>query len=145
MKKVLLVDDEPFVLKGLALVVDNWGYYPLMAASGREALLRIDENGPPDALLTDYRLRDEETGIDVITAVRAHCGTLVPAVLLTGDTEPARLRKLARSDVPVLHKPVLPDRIRMLLAVLTDDASGRQADPMHLRNRLAATRAFARR
>lgn len=145
MKKVLLVDDEPYILKGLALVVDSWGFHPLAARDGEEALRLVEANGIPAALLTDYRLRDRENGMDVIAAVRRRCGTPVPAILLTGDTEPARLRHMAHGEVPILHKPAPPDRIRLLLTMLTDDARARQCDPGNLRARLIERRAFARR
>jgi CheY-like chemotaxis protein len=34
---------------------------------------------------------------------------MVPALLITGDTSPDRLRAALDSGIPVLHKPVAPD------------------------------------
>lgn len=127
MKKVLVVDDEPYVLKGLAMVVDAWGYCAMTATCAAEALAVVKKNGVPSALVTDYRLRDQETGLDVIQAVRLECGCVVPALLITGDTEPARMACIARTDVPVLHKPVKPERIKAVLdavALEADEAEG---------------------
>ncbi|MEY8878984.1 MAG: hybrid sensor histidine kinase/response regulator, partial [Leptothrix sp. (in: b-proteobacteria)] len=56
-----------------------------------------------DLLITDQRL-NAATGLDVIEAVRSYGGP-VPALVITGDTAPADLARLAVSKVPVLHKP----------------------------------------
>jgi CheY-like chemotaxis protein len=67
-----------------------------------------------DLVLSDHRLGDG-TGREVIQHLRTHQPAL-PAILLTGDTSPEQLAELARSGVPVLHKPVLPERLREAVA-----------------------------
>jgi CheY-like chemotaxis protein len=39
----------------------------------------------------------------------------VPALLITGDTEPARLREAEAACLELLHKPVHPARLRAWL------------------------------
>ncbi|MEW5726777.1 MAG: PAS domain S-box protein, partial [Pseudomonadota bacterium] len=60
---VVLIDDEPIVLKGLSMALESWGYQVLAATSEAEAvdLLRgIQER--PSLILADYRLREGLTG-----------------------------------------------------------------------------------
>ena len=49
--------------------------------------------------------------------LRGHADPDIPAVLITGDTAPDRLREAAASGYPILHKPV---SALMLAAVLAD-------------------------
>jgi len=72
----------------------------------------------PDLVLTDYQLRSGETGITLVRRLVArHPG--VPAVLITGDTAPDRLREAAESALPLLHKPVSAEALRALIAAMT--------------------------
>ena len=42
-------------------------------------------------------------------------GRDVPAVIITGDTGPERLRELSGTGQQLLHKPVQPARLRAVL------------------------------
>jgi CheY-like chemotaxis protein len=41
-------------------------------------------------LISDYRLRSNSTGAQAIAALRQQAGRDLPALLVTGDTAPAR-------------------------------------------------------
>ncbi len=103
--RVLVVDDEPEVRQALRLMLEAAHWQVRAAAGLAEARLLLADDDGVDALVLDYRLRYEETGIDAIQGLRA-AGCLAPAVLLTGDTSPDKLRLLAETGLPVLHKPV---------------------------------------
>ena len=57
-RKVLVVDDDPVISKALSFKLSSWGYAPVMAADGSEAiaamreerpgLVLMDVNFPPD-------------------------------------------------------------------------------------------------
>jgi len=68
-------------------------------------------------VIADYRLRDAN-GAEAIAAIREACGRMVPGVILTGDTEPARLADAKASGFELLHKPVDPERLRETLRSL---------------------------
>ncbi|MEA3641158.1 MAG: response regulator [Lamprobacter sp.] len=113
---VLLIDDERDVLQATALLLGQWGCAVLTADSGAQALALLRREGlVPDVILSDLRLRDDETGIDAIAAVRAVLRQPVPAVLLTGDTAPERIRLARESGYRLLHKPLQPARLRAAL------------------------------
>ena len=46
----------------------------------------LDIGRQPDAILTDYRLRDGRTGVEAIAELRTTFGPHIPAALITGDT-----------------------------------------------------------
>lgn len=89
-----------------------------MAGSIDEALVLARAHAPA-LVISDYRLREQRTGAEAIAAVRAALGFDVPALLITGDTAPERLREAEASGVALLHKPVVPaDLYRAILIVL---------------------------
>jgi len=88
--------------------LQQFGWECLSAETLEEALAHIDHR-LPDLMVSDYRLRGQLTGVDAITAVRARLGQQLPALLITGDTDPERLRDAHASRVQLLHKPVVPE------------------------------------
>ncbi|MFA7430788.1 MAG: PAS domain S-box protein [Rhodospirillaceae bacterium] len=106
---LLVIDDEALIALGLRDVLESWGHEVVIAGSWAEALRRLkDQGSAPAAILTDYRLRAGETGTDVIRLLRDHFGAHIPALVMTGDTAPDRLRALNSQGLDVLHKPVTP-------------------------------------
>jgi signal transduction histidine kinase/CheY-like chemotaxis protein len=115
-RAILIIDDEDAVREGLALLLEEWGYQAIAAASYHQAeRLARTLDLPPDLILSDLHLGDGPDGLSAIEAVRLGCGCEVPAILITGDTSPEELRRATDSGYMVLFKPVQP---RKLLAAL---------------------------
>src|SRR5690606_14705956 len=107
-----VVDDEETILAGLRALLQEWGCEALSASDEDEALLRAGEwPGPPDLVISDLRLGDGRTGLDVLRALALHYGH-DPArpgfarLLVTGETRRDRLDEIAAHRIPVLFKPV---------------------------------------
>ena len=103
--RIALVEDNAMVRAALVGGLEKLGHQ-VLATADQAALLAQLASQSPDILVSDFRLAQGETGIDVIAAVRARFGTGLPAVLITGDTDPALLRRMASLGIVVLHKPV---------------------------------------
>lgn len=71
-----------------------------------------------DLMVVDYRLPGECTGADVIARVTAARDSAIPAMIITSDTAPNRLREAQALGLPLLHKPVKPARLRAALGAL---------------------------
>jgi CheY-like chemotaxis protein len=82
-----------------------------------EAALGSDSR-PPDMLVIDYRLRRHASGIETIGRLHQVAGHRVPALVITGDTAPDRLREAQDSGYPLLHKPVKPAELRTVMRQL---------------------------
>lgn len=109
---IILIDDEVQIREGMKQFLEEWGCSVLVAASEEEAIHKLrQENCKPRVIITDYRLREEKTGIQAIRAIRDEIGMIVPALIITGDTAPERLREAQASGHALLHKPVLPAQI----------------------------------
>ena len=104
--KVLVVDDDDYIRLSLVAVLGATCHDVVEAGSVGEAIAGLERRGKAlDVVVTDYRLRQGETGMDVIRAVRMAYGASVPALLLTGD---AGTTEIGMDNVGVLHKPVSP-------------------------------------
>ncbi|NLD70893.1 MAG: response regulator [Limnobacter sp.] len=110
---VLVIDDEPSIRLGMRTLLEGLGCRVELAASTEDALAAVAER-PPDLVLADLRLQDEDDGISAIQAIRlVHPGT--PAILVSGDTAPDRLREADAAGIPMLHKPVPVDQLRQAI------------------------------
>jgi len=116
--RVALVDDNSAVLTAMTMAMELMGHQVIGAQTGSALLHRLGDL-PPDIVVSDYRLDFGKTGVDVIAAVRKQFGEALPALLVTGDTDPALLRNLANDGIVVLHKPVDVDALHIQMAQLT--------------------------
>ncbi len=82
-KRILLVDDEPLILKGLKYSLEQEGYETDSAADGEEALSRFF-SGTYDIILLDVMLPKLD-GISVCQRIREHSN--VPIIMLTAKGE----------------------------------------------------------
>ncbi|MBE5776229.1 MAG: response regulator transcription factor [Clostridiales bacterium] len=82
-KRILLVDDEPLILKGLRYTLEQEGYEILTAMDGEEALKVFMEN-QVDLILLDVMLPKLD-GISVCQRIRE--GSNVPIIMLTAKGE----------------------------------------------------------
>ncbi len=108
--RVLVIDDDESVRTGMLHLLRDWGCDCDAVESIEEALSLI-QTRPPGLVISDFRLRDQRTGTEAIEALRAVLGKQLPAILITGDTAPSRLREAQASGIPLLHKPVSPDQL----------------------------------
>lgn len=122
--RVLVVDDDESVRLGMHHLLGSWGCRCRVAESLDEAL-SFSWTVPPDAIVCDYRLRERQTGADAIRLIRKHFDRSIPALLITGDTAPERLREAEASGIPLLHKPVAaPQLYKALLGLREESRTG---------------------
>src|SRR5246127_3714887 len=78
--RVLIVEDEPALLRALQINLRARGYEVATSTAGREALVEAARR-PPDAVLLDLGLPDVD-GTEVIRQLRS--SSLVPVIVLSG-------------------------------------------------------------
>lgn len=117
---IVAIDDEPIQLRAMRQLFSRWGCEVVTGGSTAEALTHLVElQRTPDVIVADYRLRGEMNGVQAIKTLRSGLGRTIPGVILTGDTEPARLREAEASGFELLHKPVDTERLFTVLARMT--------------------------
>ena len=75
-----------------------------------------DQNFVPDIILSDYRLRNLETGPEVIEAICDELNESIPAIVITGETLPEKVRDIEENGLPILYKPVNEDELRLKIS-----------------------------
>ncbi len=127
--QVLVVDDEEAIRLGMQTLLEEMGFGVQVAGSSSEALACARAQ-QPDIVLADFRLRGDDDGMRVIRGLRTLLPGL-PALLISGDTAPDRLREAHEAGIELLHKPVSALQLRRsLLAALpprSDAASALRA------------------
>jgi len=126
--RILVVDDEPAILRALRTILTRYGFQVETAETGRWALECLRHH-QPDLILLDLGLPDLD-GLDIIREVRGHSN--VPIVVLS--VRGAERDKVAALDLGAddyLTKPFGVDellaRIRVALRHAARPASGTAA------------------
>ena len=119
-KLVLVVDDEADIRFGTAALLRRWNCHAASAASVEEVVETLERGLRfPDAIVTDYRVGNGQTGRDVIAAVRRYTGEKTPALIVTGEELGKAELEIAGSLYPVIKKPLSAGVLRRhLLAAL---------------------------
>ncbi|MYM42017.1 ATP-binding response regulator [Duganella qianjiadongensis] len=113
---IVVVDDESIILDAANLILTQWGCEVITAQSGSEALSKLStSHRVPHALVCDHHLRADESGIQVIEAIRNEFSSDIPAVLVSGDTSPEQMQIIASAGFPVMHKPIQSQELYDLL------------------------------
>ena len=125
---VLVVDDEPQILRGLKVVLRSAGFQVAQAATKREALDAIAVR-PPDVIILDLVLPDGN-GVEVCEEVR-RWSTLPIIVLSAVGDEREKVRALDAGADDYVTKPFGTDELTARIrAVLRRRDTGDGADPL---------------
>ena len=111
MNKILVVDDEPDILKVVVFRLKKAGYEVTQAALGKEALIFL-KAGKPDLAILDYRLPDM-SGIDIAKVMRADDALKrIPIILLTASSGENMAVAVKETRIEgYLKKPFDPDEL----------------------------------
>ena len=87
--KILVVDDEPTIVRLMEFILARQGHEMLVAVNGEEALEKIRAHAP-DLVLLDIMMPRID-GYEVARTVRADPATAaLPIIMLSAKTETAR-------------------------------------------------------
>lgn len=130
---IAIIEDDEQVLAGLKSLLEGQGYTTIAFPVANRKIIEetfAHKRRHPDLIIADYRLEAQVTGREVISMIREILGDDIPAIIVTGDTAPERLREAKESGFPILHKPVRPEE---LIAMVTSTLSvpGDDATPDH--------------
>jgi CheY-like chemotaxis protein len=115
----VVVEDEVAVREGLVVLLQAWGASVVACetAESVQAWLGSATAEAPDLLLVDYRLPNHRTGIDALVAARAHWPQRhLPAIVITGSSLGGHEDEAEKHDYHLLIKPVLPNKLRAMIA-----------------------------
>jgi signal transduction histidine kinase/CheY-like chemotaxis protein len=121
-RDVLVVDDDAVVCEAVRGQLAQWGCTVRTAASAAQAMAAFGTPAWPDLVIADLRLAEGEDGLALAQRLRQISGGRVPVVIVSGETDPARLQAVREAGFAVLAKPLRPARLRALLESLLASA-----------------------
>ncbi|MAM86352.1 MAG: hybrid sensor histidine kinase/response regulator [unclassified Hahellaceae] len=114
-QKVLVLDDDNAVLLAMSSLLESWNLQPLLAQTVAEAKdFCSSRSDKPDLIISDYRLQNGASGIEAVQQLNEMLDSPRPALIITGETAPERIRTATNSGFQVMFKPVKPARLRAL-------------------------------
>ena len=127
MNRVLVVDDEPHIVRALAINLRARHYEVFTASNGTDALATAASH-PPDLVILDLGLPDID-GVDVIRGLRGW--TSVPIVILSGRTDSAdKVDALDAGADDYLTKPFGVDELMARMRALARRATPDDVQPV---------------
>ena len=123
---ILVVDDEPAILRALTSALTARGYQVLQALNGETAIEMVAIHAP-DAIVLDLRLPDID-GVEVCRRVRTWSS--VPIIVLSADgLDQRKVQALDEGANDYVTKPYsTPELLARLRAVLRSTAATRAPD-----------------
>ncbi len=114
--KVLCVDNETDILKGMESLLSGWKCIVRTAHSTEEAIAKaLNDEGVPDIILADFHL-GEEIGLDAIKDICKALNRDIPAIVITADHSASVAQLVRKQGVKILRKPLRPAQLRALMA-----------------------------
>jgi CheY-like chemotaxis protein len=119
---IVVVDDEEEILMGMEALLTAHGCHCVCATSSRALLEKLEDHSrQADLIITDFRVGAQETGLDVIHAIREAQQLEVPALVVTGSQG-----AVGEYGFPVIRKPVLERELIALISELLGAATAHQ-------------------
>jgi CheY-like chemotaxis protein len=98
-KKVLLVDDDSFLLNMYCLKFEKNNYEVVSALSGQDAVNKLKDGFKPDILIFDI-IMPSMNGIDLLSTVRnQHLADQAKCLMLTNQGEPADIDRAQKIGI----------------------------------------------
>lgn len=97
-KKIVIVEDEPLLLKALNLTLQSKNYQTYCASSGENALPLI-KNVTPDLILLDMLL-PKLSGLEILDILQSNKKTQkIPVIILSNSDRKEDLKKAKSSNI----------------------------------------------
>ena len=117
-RRILLVENDPDVLEATRWLLVQWGAEVIAAQDMTAVRDKFDGAHPLDAIIADYHLDRDESGLQAIALARALARAEIPSVVVTADQGVEAIELARAAGYEVLRKPVKPAQLRAVLTHL---------------------------
>ncbi|MEO5774659.1 MAG: response regulator [Sphingomicrobium sp.] len=121
-KRILIVEDEPLTAFDNETMLSDAGYEVVATIDKFEDALEVIEREPVDLIVSDVRLRSQQTGIDLARAAKEKG---IPTLFATGHPYP----EAAAVAVGCLMKPYTERQLKGAIEAVDRFLSGEAAKP----------------
>ncbi len=115
--KVLCIDNEPNILRGMAALLKGWDCEVWTADHEDRVIdeLLKHQGFEPDIILADYHLGETHTGVIALQRLAPHWSKPIPAIVITADRTDEVKQDVAEHGSQLLHKPMKPAALRAIM------------------------------
>ena len=121
-KRILVVEDEPLTAFDNETMLNAFGYEVVATLDGFDEAMELLEREQVDLILSDIRLRSDQTGVDLARAAKARG---IPTLFATGHKLPAA----AEVAVGCLHKPYTDRQLKAAIHSVDRHLAGKKVKP----------------
>ena len=108
-KTILIVDDDPTLIRIVGQTLDKEGYRPVLASDGAEALKKVQEEHP-DLIILDVQMPKVHGYAFLFELRKIEGGQAIPIIVLTSNEE-MRDIFVAEGVKDYLIKPCAPQTV----------------------------------
>lgn len=112
-QRILLLENDEQVTAAMTALLAGWGATVVAARTEQEAREKLPT--PPDTMLIDYHLDNNETGTRVVAALTRFWQQPVPGILITANRAEDIREKADALNLQYLPKPVKPPALKRIL------------------------------
>ncbi len=124
--KVLIVDDDKFLLDMYATKFKSLGHEAVVAVGAQDALQKIREDASPEILILDIIMPNMD-GLELLELIRKeNLIPGVPVVMLTNETDPAKIEKAKSLGVAgyIVKATTIPSEVvNEVISIVSKNAS----------------------
>ncbi|MGF7078651.1 response regulator [Mucilaginibacter sp. UYCu711] len=114
-KKILIVDDNEFIIEIMTYILNNKGYEVIALGSGHEVINQIKANNP-DLVILDLMLPGAD-GLEICKEIKGNTDTKhLPIIMCTGRDNLQLTMNKPGCPNDVLYKPFDVDRLVNMVA-----------------------------
>jgi signal transduction histidine kinase/ActR/RegA family two-component response regulator len=121
---ILIVDDNPLVLKTLSGLIRDWNCSPILAASAEEAMAIIENENRIDFAIIDDMLGKNESGLELAKYLSTRIFNR--PIIVTGNALSERQLEIERHGFEVFTKPMEAAALQQIIATKSE-SSGKTA------------------
>ena len=121
---ILLIEDD--VIQGTALrqLLEVWGYSVTLAGTAEDAFAYMaGAQSMPRMIISDFRLPGEFNGVQAVARICNEARRHIPAIIVTGDTAPERIKEATATGCRLLHKPYDPAVLKATMEAIAEPAA----------------------
>jgi len=116
---IILIHDDKMIRDTTKAVIESWPSTVITAEDKQEERGKLLEaNIIPDVIISDYRLRENKTGIEAIQKIQDEFNQNMPAIISTGETSTESTKTIKDFNVLLLHKPIDSKELKNSVSIL---------------------------
>ena len=113
--KVLCIDDEAKILVAMMTLLEQWQCEVRIAKNKVQTRQVLSDGWQPDAILSDYHLAKQQTGLEILLWCRTQLGSHFKGVVISADQLTDNQTMIQDHGFSFLSKPVKPLKLRVIL------------------------------